>query len=274
VKKAVTIRWNIIGFAGGGAFFLSFLLGTVSGNGFLVFFFRAILFGIIFALLGGGIAYLVERFIPEIAGIEPVANRERKKAENIDIILEAENPLKEGEIEELSFEDNAETVEKNEETAASMAEEPEKASRQPQFADGNENTMTSLKEEDNEVSEDKENFDFGQEETVEESVEDETGREQAGVEKKTDIAGIPTTGIKKTSKEEVIESSDLDILPDMSSFESSFAPIVNSGTVDESQTFDSLDRSSLKTGTLDKDPVQLTKAVRTILKRDEGKRND
>jgi hypothetical protein len=90
VEKPFVIRWNIIGFAGGGAF-LSVLL-------------KAFLFGVIFALLGGGIAFLIERFIPEITGGE-AAGADAGPAGKVNIVLDEGGKDKEGDIEELRLDE-------------------------------------------------------------------------------------------------------------------------------------------------------------------------
>ena len=65
---------------------------------------------------------------------------------------------------------------------------------------------------------------------------------------------------------------DLDVLPDMSSFESSFSPVTSSGMVTDTDSFENFGTDSLKKSDMDQDPESYVKAVRTILKRDEGKK--
>jgi hypothetical protein len=58
------LKW--CGISGGAAFFLSLLVGLVSGAGFLGALLRALIFGVVFFALGGGIWFLLNRFVPEL----------------------------------------------------------------------------------------------------------------------------------------------------------------------------------------------------------------
>jgi hypothetical protein len=48
--------------------------------------------------------------------------------------------------------------------------------------------------------------------------------------------------------------------------------VTSAGTVSDSDTFETFGTDSLKKNDLDKDPDTYVKAVRTIIKRDEGKK--
>ena len=54
------------GIAAGAAFFLSFLIGLVSGTSMPQLFVRAVIFGVVFFVLAGAIRFLVGRFLPEL----------------------------------------------------------------------------------------------------------------------------------------------------------------------------------------------------------------
>jgi hypothetical protein len=260
--RAFMIRWKIVAIAGGGAFLLSLILGIASGNPFLTILLRALLFGIIFAVLAGGGALFLERFIPELFGSESASDT--KKRENIDIVLAEENPVKEGEIEELSLDEPADTEE-------SATEAPPRGTL-PEKADG---AMTSIEEEELETADE---AGLGNEadelekqatspvavESEEASLEEEEVTSSEPVEKK--IQQI------KTAKGDVLDGSDLDVLPDMSGFESSFSAVPGTGAPDTSPPFENYDSASLKSGALNKDPDTYVKAVRTMIKREEGKK--
>jgi hypothetical protein len=262
LKNAFGIRWNIVGFAGGGAFVLSFLLGVFSGNPFLTILLRALLFGVIFALLGGGIALLFDRFIPQLTGAAEEAAAPGRKSDqpsNINIVLDEENPLKESELEELSLED----AEEGEGRTGRAVGSTRAADEAEPLEDGA---------------------------VLEESGDDEYAAEPAASGSKTAFgraageagngelatsATVPRTpaagGDVSTAEEKSLAEGDLDVLPDMSSFESSFSPVTSGGMVSDTDSFESFGTDSLKKGDLDKDPDTYVKAVRTIMKRDEGK---
>jgi hypothetical protein len=273
VKKPFVIRWNIIGFAGGGAFFLSFLLGIFSGNPILTILLRAFLFGVVFALLGGGAAFLLERLIPQLTGGSGGTREREPPGKNIDIMLAGEEPEEERDVEELAMEDaDGQSGIADELTEPSMRSrsalfEEEPASEKAEGA-AKVPSAFALQNADDE----------GSEATLLDEKDDDNGEEL----EETDVIGRParrgaaaSTGdaIEETAgSEKSGEGTDLDVLPDMSHFESSFAPVTSTGMVNDTETYDSFGSDSLKEKGVNEDPATLVKAVRTVIRRDEGKR--
>ena len=261
--KPFVIRWNIIGFAGGGAFFLSFLLGVLSSNPFLIILIRALVFGVVFALLGGGAAFVLERFVPQLSGGDGGSVEKESSGKNVDIMLSGESAEDGQDVEELSMEENGGGGEADGEAAAisgtaSYAEEPDAA----YMGDEGETTLTSgavgVENDDGEAS-----------------LLDEQGADDQQVPDRTG----PTGKLPRQSEAAAVSApekgrgdEDLDVLPDMSHFESSFAPVTSAGMVSDNQTYESFGSDSLKEKGVDEDPATLVKAVRTIIRRDEGKR--
>ncbi len=276
MDKAFTIRWNIVGFAGGGAFVLSFLLGILSGNPFLTILLRAFLFGVVFALLGGGAALLVDRFIPQAAGGEdspPGGGQRVPRGSNVDIVLDEGTPVGEDQIEELTL-DEAEPA-----GGAAESEDGYDVSAAASFAGVDDDSLGSL---DDESPDSSAGEDFAAEPVPPERSAARSGsgaadglktREEEnnpaarnGIQEKP--AGGPPDAIERDKN---LAEGDLDVLPDMSSFESSFSPVTSSGTVTDTDSFESFGTDSLKRSGMDQDPETYVQAVRTILKRDEGK---
>jgi hypothetical protein len=267
VEKPFVIRWNIIGFAGGGAFFLSFLLGVFSNNLFATILLRAFLFGIVFALLGGGIAFILDRFIPQITGSTAGSAPAGMKGKNVDITLEGEGLERESDIEELGLDENG--------AGAKIDAYPRKAmSAQAAPPDVGEADVTF-----GQLSEPGLPSDGDQgEDTV---LLDENALDQEAMPNDGDLiteqdVGAPLAqpggGVVQTGEGKGGDDNDLDVLPDMSHFESSFSPVTSGGMVSDTETYDGFVSDSLKEKGLSEDPATYVKAVRTIIKRDEGKR--
>ncbi len=275
MEKAFSIRWKVVGFAGGGAFVLSFLLGILSGNPFFTILFRALLFGGLFAFLGGGAAFLLDRFVPQLTGADtasPEEARNVRRESNVDIVLDGESTLKDEPIEELSLEDADEAANRAGEGGSGRT-----SSRVSNFSGAEGETRNSL-EDAVEIPETVEaefaadlvspEGEAASDSDTMEEVTEETPPPAAKAGKQT-TAG---TGPALSGREKDLEEGDLDVLPDMSSFESSFSPVTDGGIVTDTDSFESFGTDSLKKGDLDKDPETYVKAVRTVLKRDEGKK--
>jgi len=91
VKDFVREYGKMAGFAALGAFFVSLLVGLVSGNPFGVVLARAFLFAVLFAGLAAGARYIVSKFLPELVGTTP-AQEEEAPGQKIDITLPEERP--------------------------------------------------------------------------------------------------------------------------------------------------------------------------------------
>lgn len=281
--KAFAIRWNVVGFAGGGAFVLSFLLGMVSGNPFLTILFRAVLFGGLFAFLGGGAAFLLDRFIPQLIGSDegtPDSEPNVKRASNIDIVLDDESPFKDEAIEELSLDEvgpakNRGGENEDDAPAARAASYPAAEDESADSFESEAAAPVAIEEDfasepagaDGKMASPRSPTDVG----GEDQNEDERPAVSARPGEQADKLAPAGNGKRASGREKRLEDDDLDVLPDMSGFESSFSPVTSEGVVTDTDSFESFGTDSLKKGDVDKDPETLVKAVRTIIKRDEGK---
>jgi len=258
VEKPFVIRWNIIGFAGGGAFLLSVLLGAFSGNLFLPILFKACIFGVVFALLAGGITIVIERFIPQIAGADADSPEEERKGKNVDILLH-EDRESEGDIEELADDDDR--------------REPEPVSRPRRFAGnalGESEPLDDLSADAEGAAEEPDHEATSDEEPFADASEPEVNGEPGEATLMEEKERPPVSAAKASGK--AGEEGDIDVLPDMSHFESSFAPVTSGGLVNDSDSFDTFGSDSLKQKSMDGDPATYAKAMRTIIRRDEGKK--
>ncbi|MBN2354342.1 MAG: hypothetical protein JXD23_17360 [Spirochaetales bacterium] len=277
MDKAFTVRWNIIGFAGGGAFFLSFLLGILSGNPFFTILLRAFIFGIVFALLGGGAAFLVDRFIPQISGGEEEGadtGRRTGQGSNVNIVLEGKRSVGEDSIEELTLDENEPARRESGERDAFGASADET------YAGVDDSSLGSL---DDDVSQASSiGADFAEDLISPEqpssypgdgtNEDEKTRNDEIGFAAQSTAQEKTADGPAGMEREKSLAEGDLDVLPDMSSFESSFSPVTSSGMVTDTDSFENFGTDSLKKSDMDQDPESYVKAVRTILKRDEGKK--
>ncbi|HEQ71895.1 MAG TPA: hypothetical protein ENN69_05350, partial [Spirochaetia bacterium] len=108
MQKNLTIRWNVVGFVGGGAFLLSFLLGILSGNAFFIILFRAFIFGVVFASLATGVTLILERFVPEVFSSASGMHDNEGERENVNIVLDGEESGRDEGIEELVLDEEPE----------------------------------------------------------------------------------------------------------------------------------------------------------------------
>ena len=103
VKDFVRDVWKIAAACASGAFLLSLVIGLIAGNPFGIAFFRALLFGILFAGLGVGLRFVVRAYLPELAAAgapagsadastEPRAAGQRGTA--VDIVLPEDDSLR------------------------------------------------------------------------------------------------------------------------------------------------------------------------------------
>src|SRR5512142_610307 len=77
------------------AFIFSFFTGLFSGNDFLIVLLRSVLGSVFFAVLGGGIGYVIDRFFPDLWPTGEAGGGEEEdtgQAEEVDITLPEENP--------------------------------------------------------------------------------------------------------------------------------------------------------------------------------------
>jgi hypothetical protein len=115
VRELIGTYGKSAAFGAGGGFLLSFLVGLVSGNPFVVVLVRAFLFLILFAGLAAGAKAVIEKFLPEIASAAVPGGEEPRRT--IDIVLPEENPHAES--------PGVRIAEADEETAADDQGEPE-----------------------------------------------------------------------------------------------------------------------------------------------------
>jgi predicted lipid-binding transport protein (Tim44 family) len=126
------IDWKIIAGLGGFAFIISLLTGLVSGVQFGILLLRAIVGGAVFAGLGFGGGYLIEKFLPELLHGETATSREETGG-TVDIVVndkEEEEEVKEKPAEaalssEAGSTDNEEGPEAETEDQDSFVEEVE-----------------------------------------------------------------------------------------------------------------------------------------------------
>ena len=244
------ISWKMVVIVGGGAFALSFLLGLVTGNYIGICLLRAILFGFIFSLLTIGSDLLLKHFCPELFQAEGVFKSPPSNGKRVDLVLEDTPDLKTTDLF-ASDEESLATTTTGEGLESEVEEAPpaEESSFNKEALD-----VLGVEEEAQPIKE------YTETEIIP-NLDGQTlsaPEQEATVQKKND---------KINDKVD-----DLDTLPDLSSFESVFSPVTgdNSSVVTESFTTD-LSSPTLKSKRLDQDPVTYAKALRTILKRDEGK---
>lgn len=241
------ISWRLVAIGGGGALVLSFLLGLLSGNYLGICLVRAMIFGFSFAILAAGSDLLLKHFCPELfQGPVKAQTNNRKK---VDLVLDDTPDLKPADLfnnEKDSFLESPD----NDEMRGELAEAPlEEANPLPTSSEadlGMENEVPPINDLAEEISPDI--------------------NEQQLTNPEEEVS------IKRKSDKIDDKADDLDSLPDLSSFESVFAPVTgdNGAVVTDSFTND-LSSPTLKAKRIDKDPVTYAKALRTILKRDEGK---
>lgn len=87
------IKWKIVVGSAGFGLLLSLLTGAISGVPFGTLLVRAILWGVVFGCVGGGLSYLISRYLPELLAIAPAGPQEdQDRGRNVDIVLPDENP--------------------------------------------------------------------------------------------------------------------------------------------------------------------------------------
>lgn len=254
---------KIIGACAIFAFVISLLSGIIGGVGFFTILIRALLGAVLFGILSGGIAMLLERMIPELfeaAGTEDTGNGEPEHAENgsnVDITLDEEaesyspSPDSSGGMEAASSPAASETAAAGAEASTETAEG--EAAQQ----------SDSREEEDQFVEEVAEN-----------------GGAESG-----DSASFlpPDEGDQGSEGAEGFE--EVDSLPDLEDFADSFEGVAASqeegssgGAASNSSAGSSGGLSNLGGGASSSsvdvngdqhDPATVAKAVRTLMKKDQ-----
>lgn len=136
------VNWKVVLWSAAGGFVLSFFVGVVGGVMFGPLLLRAILWSVVFALLGSAAYYVISRFLPEILG----STEEPEKGTGVvDIVLPGDNPhekMSDSFAEELPERDGESWS--GERSAGEMAEEVEEL--RPVSGEGsaaNEDSQTS-----------------------------------------------------------------------------------------------------------------------------------
>jgi hypothetical protein len=149
IKLDVLIKFGIA-FAAF-AFIITILTGIVSGVSFWAVLLRTLISVIVFALLGGGVAFIIDKYLPEILTAfsgEELKNSVEENKEGINIVLPEENPhedlvgedFENEQVEEIYGEEEEEPgdteIEKNEEV-----ESVKKQSETVEAAESNEDAL-------------------------------------------------------------------------------------------------------------------------------------
>ncbi|MBN1524473.1 MAG: hypothetical protein JW904_08325 [Spirochaetales bacterium] len=298
------IRWNAVAIAGAGAFVLSFILGLLSGSVFGIVLLRAVIFGGVFAGIAAGGLFLIDKFIPELlqTGNEtPYRGRER-----VDITLPEENPMNSDTVEEISTATESIDTEDNEienavytDGANIMDEAPPHMHEPSRYNAIHDDEYSEEENEELEGAgesgdsydlsdEDEDNSAFRQQDTESVSprgfsedagenaddidLEDEVAQESkfaSPMEEKPEGNGYYSDSGIGTKEEDPETDGQLDVLPDMGNFESSFTPFPGAKGNDGGVTFDSFSPKTFDNKHMDQDPATFAKAVRTIIKREE-----
>lgn len=249
------IDWKIIVGLGGFAFIISLLTGLISGVQFGVLLFRAILGGLVFAGLGFGGGYLIEKFLPELTrGESPSSSKDT--GGTVDIVVDDEE--EETKASGAVLAEGTEDSEREEGFEASQkASGQEAASNTVMFANAQSSKEGRSEEGMNEAGDDGENFVEEVEETA--ATEDEETVESHHSETEDDGEVV----------EELTEADDnVEALPEIDSFSDSFSsedlPDAEGelgGSGGSSETVDVMGE--------EQDPHTVAKAIQTMIKRDE-----
>jgi hypothetical protein len=240
----VEIHWKTVAVFGGIGFFLSLLVGAVSGVSFGTVLLRGVISAALFGGIGLGLNVLIGKFLPGLTGDETGGEQaEEDETGGVDIVIEEEVPRTVAEAAALSADDDSdESIEEG----ASFVEEVEEVS-----SDEISSSAAVLRNGNGEEAEETDEADEPEE--VEELEEvDENGAGTAAAE----------------------VDGEVDSLPDIGDFSGSFS---TGGEYDGEDgggnTLQSMDYSSGGNAPIEilgqeESPENVVKAVQTMLKRE------
>lgn len=122
------IDWKVSAVFAGIAFLLAFLSGAMAGVGFGTLLLRAILGALVFAVVGGGISFAINRYIPDLKRLgggsssPDSEDSAQRPGQNVDIVVEGDE-VSEGADAPSMFEESEEESEDDSE-ADGDADEP------------------------------------------------------------------------------------------------------------------------------------------------------
>lgn len=232
-------------------FVLSFLIGLVSGVPLSLIVIRAILMAFFFAVLAGGVLFLLKKFLPELLDLSSSSVSDFDSDQrSVDIT-----------IEDPPF-DISSSESENESFNSEMT---------PDFITSSEKSQKS-----GILSEDTE-FNSNESDSIETNSTESVSNEVIHSEEKESTGFIPGIHISPAEvKNKPVHSVDgLDVLPDLQDFVSP-AVATKDVSAEESDSFDSSVRregnaifSDIESGSSSKEAATMAKAIRTILAREK-----
>ncbi len=84
------INWKVLAIFGGFGFFLSLLVGAVSGVGFGTILLRGLISGVLFAGVGFGLSLLIKKYLPGLLSDAAETESGKEESAGVDIVIEEE----------------------------------------------------------------------------------------------------------------------------------------------------------------------------------------
>ncbi len=240
------IHWKTVAVFGGIGFFLSLLVGAVSGVSFGTVLLRGVISAAVFGGIGLGLNVLIGKFLPGLVGDEAGEEQaEEDETGGVDIVIEEEVPRTVSEAAALSADDDSD---ESLEEGSSFVEEVEEASSDET------GPSAELSKAGNGVS--AENGDESDEADEMEEVEELEEADEDG-------AGVQAAGV----------DGEVDSLPDIGDFSGSFSTGGDYDGEDGGDTLQSVEYSSGGNAPVEilgqeESPENVAKAVQTMLKRE------
>jgi hypothetical protein len=242
----VEIHWKTVAVFGGIGFFLSLLVGAVSGASFGTVLLRGVISAAVFGGIGLGLNVLIGKFLPGLVGDEAGGEQaEEDETGGVDIVIEEEVPRTVSEAAALSTDDDSD---ESFEEGSSFVEEVEEASSDET------GSPAELAKAGNGVS--AENGDESDEADEMEEVEELEEADEDG-------AGVRAAEV----------DGEVDSLPDIGDFSGSFSTGGDYDGEDGGDTLQSVEYSSGGNAPVEilgqeESPENVAKAVQTMLKRE------
>lgn len=117
------INWKVIAIFGGIGFFLSFLVGIISGVRFGTILLRGLAIGVVFGGIGFGLTFVIKKYLPGLLSDEAAETEE--EIPGVDIVIEEELPRQQ--VEDANVE-SADESEESEDAESTFVEEVEESS--------------------------------------------------------------------------------------------------------------------------------------------------